>query len=77
MVNYDKMDRNQVREREFQVLVSGMAPALGKLSWWEEKSVKETLLCGAHIHCLFLFDWFGYVPLFHDLKVKKHFIIHG
>lgn len=46
MVNYDKMDRNQVREREFQVLDSGMAPALGKLSWWEEKSVKETLLCG-------------------------------
>lgn len=47
MVNYDKMDRNQVREREFQVLDSGMAPALGKLSWWEEKSVKETMLCGA------------------------------
>lgn len=32
MVNSDKMDRNQVREREFQVLDSGMAPALGKLS---------------------------------------------
>lgn len=32
MVNYDNIDRNQVRERECQGLDSGMAPARGKLS---------------------------------------------
>lgn len=32
MVNDDNIDRNQVREREFQGLDSGVAPARGKLS---------------------------------------------
>lgn len=35
VVNYDKMDRNQVSERGFQGLDTGMAPALGKLSFSE------------------------------------------
>lgn len=32
MVHYDKWDRDQVSEREFQGLDSDMAPVLGKLS---------------------------------------------